>query len=108
MTSIQTIEAARAELAGHGCCKRSRRALPDVKPTRIRREATMDITTLTQLLREAKKHHSPYEATAPKHDWSAWYAAYIVARDHGRTPEEAAGDAGLHLSRAQAQGAMSA
>jgi hypothetical protein len=68
----------------------------------------MDITTLTQLLCEAEKHHGPYEATAPKHHWSAWYAAYIVARDHGRTPEEAAGDAGLHLSGAQAQGAMSA
>jgi hypothetical protein len=68
----------------------------------------MDITTLTQLLREAEQHHGPYEATAPKHHWSAWYAAYIVARDHGRTPEEATRDAGLHLSRAQAQGAMSA
>jgi hypothetical protein len=27
----------------------------------------MDITTLTQLLREAEKHHGPYEATAPEH-----------------------------------------
>lgn len=43
----------------------------------------MDITTLTQLLREAETHHGLYEATAPKHHWSAWYAAYIVARDHG-------------------------
>jgi hypothetical protein len=45
----------------------------------------MDITTLTQLLREAQKHDGPYEATAPKHHWSAWYAANIVARGHGRT-----------------------
>ena len=33
-----------------------------------------------------------YEATAPKHHWSGWYAAYIVAREQGRTPEEAAKD----------------
>lgn len=66
----------------------------------------MDITTLTQLLREAEKHHGSYEATAPEHHWSAWYAAYVLARDHGLIPEEAAGDAGLHL--AHARGAMSA
>ena len=37
------------------------------------------------------------EATAPKHHWSDWYAAYIVARVQGRTPEEAAKDGALHL-----------
>jgi hypothetical protein len=40
----------------------------------------MDITTLTQLLRDTEKHHGPYEAT---------------------------GDAGLHLPRAQAHEEMS-
>jgi hypothetical protein len=25
----------------------------------------MDVTTLTDLLREAEEHHGPYEATAP-------------------------------------------
>ncbi len=53
-----------------------------------------DVATLTVLLREAEEHHGPYEATAPKHHWSGWYAAYIVARERGRTPEEAAEDAG--------------
>ena len=38
-----------------------------------------------------------YEATAPKHHWSEWYAAYIVARERGKTPEEAAKDAALHM-----------
>ena len=30
-----------------------------------------------------------------------WYAAYIVARERGRTPEEAAKDAALHMERAR-------
>jgi hypothetical protein len=34
-----------------------------------------------------------------KHHWSAWYAGYIVARERGRTPDEAAGDAALHMKR---------
>jgi hypothetical protein len=57
----------------------------------------MDVTTLTALLREAEEHHGAYEPSAPKHHWSDWYAAYIVARDAGRTQEEAVRDAGLHM-----------
>jgi catechol 2,3-dioxygenase-like lactoylglutathione lyase family enzyme len=56
-----------------------------------------DVATLTELLREAEKHHGAYEPTAPKHHWSGWYAAYTVAREQGRTPEEAAKDAALHI-----------
>jgi catechol 2,3-dioxygenase-like lactoylglutathione lyase family enzyme len=59
-----------------------------------------DATTLTELLRETEKRHGAFEATAPKHHWSGWYAAYIVARAHGRTPDDAARDAALHVSRA--------
>jgi hypothetical protein len=57
----------------------------------------MDITTLTALLREAEEHHGDYEPTAPKHHWSDWYAAYIVARNDGRTPDEAVTEAGRHM-----------
>jgi hypothetical protein len=57
----------------------------------------MDVTTLTALLREAEEHHGAYEATAPKHHWSDWYAAYILARNSGRTPEEAVRDAAEHM-----------
>jgi catechol 2,3-dioxygenase-like lactoylglutathione lyase family enzyme len=53
----------------------------------------VDVAGVTGLLREAEEHHGVYEATAPKHHWSKWYAGYIVARQHGRTPEEAAADA---------------
>ncbi len=59
----------------------------------------MDVAALTELLREAEKHHSEYESAAPKHDWSEWYSAYIVARERGRTPDEADKDAALHMQR---------
>ena len=57
----------------------------------------MDVETLTGLLREAEEHHGPYEASAPKHHWSGFYAAYIVARDEGQSPEEADQTARRHM-----------
>jgi len=71
---------------------------PD-RPTR--RRELMDVATLTELLREAEEHHGRYEPTAPKHHWSGWYAAYIVARERGRTPDEAYAEAVLHLEGAR-------
>jgi catechol 2,3-dioxygenase-like lactoylglutathione lyase family enzyme len=62
---------------------------------------SMDVATLTQLLRETEQHHGEYEPTAPKHHWSGWYSAYIVARERGRTPDEAAKDARLHIEAAR-------
>jgi catechol 2,3-dioxygenase-like lactoylglutathione lyase family enzyme len=59
--------------------------------------SSLDVATLIPLLRETEEHHGEYEASAPKHHWSSWYAAYIVARVRGRTPEEAAKDAGLSM-----------
>ncbi len=57
----------------------------------------MDIAALTELLRETEQHHGQYEASAPKHHWSGWYAAYMVARQSGRTPDDAERDAALHM-----------
>jgi catechol 2,3-dioxygenase-like lactoylglutathione lyase family enzyme len=62
---------------------------------------SMDVATLTPLLREAEERHGEYQATAPKHHWSEWYAAYIVARERGRTPEEAVKEAALHMEGAR-------
>jgi catechol 2,3-dioxygenase-like lactoylglutathione lyase family enzyme len=62
--------------------------------------SNLDVPTLTELLQEAEKHHGEYEPTAPKHHWSGWYAAYIVAREQGRNPEEAAKEAALHMEGA--------
>ena len=41
-----------------------------------------------------------YEPTAPKHHWSGWYAAYIVARERGKSSDEAAASATLHIEGA--------
>ena len=57
----------------------------------------MDVETLAGLLREAEEHHGPYEASAPKHHWSGFYAAYIVAREEGKSPEEADQEARTYM-----------
>jgi hypothetical protein len=59
----------------------------------------IDVERLTELLKEAEEHHGPYEAEAPKHHWSDFYAAYIAARENGRSPEEADRDARAHMQR---------
>jgi hypothetical protein len=61
----------------------------------------MDVTRLTELLREAEEHHGRYEPTAPAHQWPDWYAPYIVAREQGRTPDQAVAEATRHVERAQ-------
>jgi len=58
----------------------------------------MDVATLTDLLREAEEHHGRYEPGAQPHHWSSFYAAYVVAREQGRTPEQADADARQHMS----------
>jgi catechol 2,3-dioxygenase-like lactoylglutathione lyase family enzyme len=62
--------------------------------------SNLDVSTLTDLLLETEQHHGKYEPTAPKHHWSGWYAAYIVARQDGKTPDEAAKLAKLHIEGA--------
>lgn len=57
-----------------------------------------DVAALSELLREAEEHHGAYEKVAPKHHWSDWYAGYVVAREHGRKPDEAAADAALGMT----------
>ena len=59
--------------------------------------SSMDVPTLISLLRETEERHGEYEASAPKHHWSGWYAAYLVARTRGKTADEAAKDAALHM-----------
>ena len=63
---------------------------------------SFDVASMTELLRETEEHHGKYEPTAPKHHWSGWYAAYIVARQNGKMPEEAAKEAKLHIEGALA------
>ena len=64
--------------------------------------SNFDVPTMTEFLREAEEHHGEYERSAPKHHWSGWYAAYIVARQNGKTPEEAATEGKLQIEGARA------
>jgi catechol 2,3-dioxygenase-like lactoylglutathione lyase family enzyme len=74
--------------------------LQEVRTRLPGRGLSMDVASLTELLRETEERHGQYEPTAPKHHWSGWYAAYIVARERGRTPDHAANDAALHMEAA--------
>ena len=61
--------------------------------------SNLDVPALTDLLQDAEKGHGKYEPTAPKHHWSAWYAAYIVARQQGKADEEAAKEGAANVQR---------
>ena len=50
---------------------------------------SFDVAMLTTFLREAEKLHGTHEGKAGKHHWSEWYAPYIVARQRGRSEDEA-------------------
>ena len=73
--------------------------LQEIKTRLPGRGFGVDVATLTDLLREAEEHHGKYEPTAPKHHWSGWYAAYIVARQRGKSPEEAALEGAANVQR---------
>jgi catechol 2,3-dioxygenase-like lactoylglutathione lyase family enzyme len=73
--------------------------LQEVKTRFPGRGLSSDVATLTELLREAEERHGEYEAAAPTHHWSEWYGAYLVARQRGKTTEEATADAARQLER---------
>jgi len=137
---VSDIEAARAELAGHGAnisevfhtstpgaqfrrdATSDRISGPDPDHATYRSYATfsdpdgngwllqevttrfpgrglsMDVATLIELLRDAEARHGEYEPTAPKHHWSQFYGAYIVARARGMAGDAAARDAAQHVA----------
>jgi catechol 2,3-dioxygenase-like lactoylglutathione lyase family enzyme len=76
--------------------------LQQVKTRLPGRGLSLDVATLTELLQETEQRHGSYEPTAPKHHWSGWYAAYVVARERGRTPDEAAREATRNIEGALA------
>jgi hypothetical protein len=59
---------------------------------------TVDIASLAELLHETAEHHGSFEAVAPTHDWWDWYAAYMIARQSGSTPEQAAAAAERYMA----------
>jgi catechol 2,3-dioxygenase-like lactoylglutathione lyase family enzyme len=80
----------------------NRWVLQQVKTRLPGRGLSVDVATLTDLFQETEQRHGTYEPTAPKHHWSGWYAAYVVARERGKTPDEAAKEATLHIEGALA------
>ena len=72
--------------------------LQEIKERLPGRGVTIDVAALAQLLHETAEHHGSFEAVAPPHDWWDWYAAYMDARERGRTPEEASAAAGRYMA----------
>ena len=58
----------------------------------------MDVAALSDLLKETAIHHGDFEAVAPPHDWWDWYAAYMDARQHGVSPDQAAEAADRYMA----------
>jgi hypothetical protein len=58
----------------------------------------MDVDSRAKLLHETGERHGSFEAVAPPHDWWDWYAAYMVARESGSTPDEASAAAGRYMA----------
>jgi len=56
------------------------------------------IAARAALLQETALHHGAFEAVAPPHDWWDWYAAYMIAREAGRTSDEAVAAAGRYMA----------
>ncbi len=56
-----------------------------------------DIATLAELLHETAEQHGPFENSHIPHQWWDWYAAYLSARKHGSSPEEAANAARRYM-----------
>jgi catechol 2,3-dioxygenase-like lactoylglutathione lyase family enzyme len=74
--------------------------LQEIKTRLPGRGLSLDLSTLTALLRDTETQHGAHGATAPQHHWSEWYAGYIIARERGRTVDEAASEATLNIQRA--------
>jgi hypothetical protein len=58
----------------------------------------MSVKALTELLQETALRHGSFEEVAPPHDWWDWYAAYMVGRQHGNSPEEASAAAERYMA----------
>jgi hypothetical protein len=58
----------------------------------------MDVADRAELLKETALRHGEFEAVAPPHDWWDWYAAYMVAREGGSAPDDAAESAGRYMA----------
>jgi hypothetical protein len=58
----------------------------------------MDVNAFAELLHETALRHGSFEAVAPPHDWWDWYAAYMVSRQDGNRPDQAAAAADRYMA----------
>jgi hypothetical protein len=61
----------------------------------------MHVEQRAQLMKETALRHGRFEASAPPHEWWDWYAAYMVAREGGMSPDEAAASADRYMAEAK-------
>jgi hypothetical protein len=73
--------------------------LQEIKTRLPGRGLSRDVMLLAELLRDAERLRGEHGPNAPTHYWSEWYAGYIVARERGRTSDEAANEATLRIDR---------
>lgn len=66
----------------------------------------MDITSRAELLHETGERHGAFEKTHVPHNWWDWYAAYLDAREEGRTPDEASEAARRYMEDVQGVAAL--
>jgi hypothetical protein len=61
----------------------------------------MEVEDRAQLLHETALRHGEFEAVAPPHDWWDWYAAYMIAREGGKTPDDSSATADGYMAEAK-------
>jgi catechol 2,3-dioxygenase-like lactoylglutathione lyase family enzyme len=66
-------------------------------PGREWQDQPEDVASRAELLHETSQHHDHYEKTHAPHNWWDWYSAYMGAREHGRTQDEAVQDANRYM-----------
>jgi catechol 2,3-dioxygenase-like lactoylglutathione lyase family enzyme len=67
-------------------------------PGREWEDLATNVASRATLLHETAEHHDHYEKTHAAHNWWDWYAAYMDAREQGRTPDEASEAAGRYMT----------
>jgi hypothetical protein len=65
-----------------------------------------DVASRAALLKETAEHHDPYEKSHAPHNWWDWYAAYMVAREQGQSPGDAAASAGQYMTGVLGTGSL--
>ena len=68
-------------------------------PGREWEDAAADVEARAELLHETSLHHDPYEKSHAPHNWWDWYSAYMGAREHGKTPDEASAAANRYMDQ---------